>query len=81
MWFSPSFTINYDHKLEQYKQTFDALEAIAQSCYRTKDPKACVDNNAQLTTGWTIDKTGNDFIFKIPQPPGDACYVLDLPAA
>ena len=81
IWFSPSFTVQYEHKLEQYNIIFDALAIILQKCYKSADPGKCVKDNSQLTSGWTTTTTGDNYIFDMPIGPNKACYVLNLPAA
>ncbi len=81
MWFAPSFTIIYDHKLEDYKKALDALAILAQNCYKHADPKKCVSDNSHLTSGWGIDTSGTTFIFKIPVGTNTICYALTLPSA
>ncbi len=81
MWFAPSFTVQYNHKLDDYKKTFDALAILAQNCHKNADPSKCVSDNSHLTSGWTTATNGDKFIFEVPIGANKACYVLDLPAA
>ncbi len=81
MWFAPSFTIQYDHKLDDYKKIFDILAILANDCFKHADPAKCVSDNSHLTTGWTITNNGNNFIFETPIGTSKSCYVLSLPSA
>lgn len=81
MWFAPSFTIQYKHKLDDYKKAFDALTILANDCFKHANPAKCVSDNSHLTTGWTTTSSGNNFIFEIPIGPNKACYALSLPSA
>jgi hypothetical protein len=81
MWFAPSFTVQYDHKLETYKDALSALALISQACFKSTDPTKCVSEHSHLTTGWTIETAGTNTAFKIPTGANTICYALDLPPA
>lgn len=81
MWFAPSFTIQYDHKLDEYKKTLDTLATLAEKCFKSADPGKCVADSSQLTSGWTTTINRDNFIFEIPIGPNKICYALTLPSA
>ena len=81
MWFAPSFTVQYEHKLEGYKEALIALGLISQDCFKHADPAKCVSEHSHLTTGWTIETTGSNTAFKIPIGANTICYALNLAPA
>jgi len=77
--YHPNFEIKYAHEIEQYMDTFEILELIADKCAKSKDAMKCISEYESATKTWTIEKQGDMLTFVVPHRPESSCYALILP--
>ncbi len=76
MWFAPSFTISYPHKLNEYSKVFDILGLIVEKCAKKPDAMNCVETYKDSMTGWTWKQEGDLILFNVPSAHGTLCYAM-----
>ncbi|RMD58277.1 hypothetical protein D6825_01395 [Candidatus Woesearchaeota archaeon] len=72
----PSFDVIFPHMFERYVASYEVLESIAERCALSADVESCAKDVPQ---GWSVERSGDRFTFKVPFNVDSACYVLFLP--